>query len=129
MQKRNINRSLRARVRRLEGEMGASDEPSFRLGYVVQQLPQDYTGERHLAVRRVVGRDDNGREWSEVEERPGPAPRGSAERLPQVCFTETDMKICFGPDFVWGVVRADPRRRQTRADSPANRRPIAMKSR
>ena len=71
------------------------------LGYVVHELPQDYTGERHVAVLRVVGRDDYGREWCEVEERTGPAPQGSAEQLPQACFTDTQMKICFGPDSVW----------------------------
>ena len=93
MRKRNSNRSLRARVQRLEAEMGASDEPSLRLGYIVDPLPTDYTGERHRVVLRAVGRDSYGRQWCEVEERPGSAPRGSADKL-QYCFSETEMKIC-----------------------------------
>ena len=101
MRKRNVRRSLRGRVAYLEAELKGDEGLPMRLGYVVRILPPEYSGESHFAVMRVVGFDNWRREWCEVEERPGPAPRNPAERLPAVCFTETEMKIAFGPDFKW----------------------------
>jgi hypothetical protein len=101
MRKPGIKRSLRSRVTKLESELRRDEEPPMRMGYVIRELERNYVGERHMAVVRVVGNDSYGREWCEVEERPGPAPSTPAERLPVVSLTESDMKLCFGPEFKW----------------------------
>jgi hypothetical protein len=101
MRKQSVKRSLRSRIAKLEWELRRDEELAMRMGYVIRELGCDYVGERHMAVVRVVGKDQSGREWCEVEERPGPAPAEPAERLPVVNFTEGDMKMCFGPEFKW----------------------------
>jgi hypothetical protein len=107
MRRQNIKRSLRSRLQTLEAKVKANDGPAQRIGFITRELPPEYTGERHMAVIRVGGYDGYHREWCEVEERPGPAPRRPAEPLPQLCLTETQMKICFGPEFEWGAIRSD----------------------
>jgi len=96
-----MKRSLRARVEQLETELKRDEELPMRMGYIIRELGRDYVGERHMAVVRVVGKDQSDREWCEVEERPGPAPAEPAERLPLVYYTEDDMGMCFGPEFKW----------------------------
>jgi len=101
MRKQSVKRSLRSRIAKLEWELRRDEEPPMRMGYVIRELERNYVGERHMAVVRVVGNDSYGREWCEVEERPGPAPAEPAERLPLVYYTEDDMGMCFGPEFKW----------------------------
>ncbi len=51
----------------------------FRFGYL-HCLPNDYRGERHRIVTRSLP-DQNGQEWVEYEEVPGPAPSVTGQIL------------------------------------------------
>jgi hypothetical protein len=101
MRKRTVTRSLRGRVQQLESVLSPAEEPANRMGYIIRELPPEYSGERHLAVVRVCGCDNWNRQWCEVEERPGPAPRRPAEPVPAACFTDLEMGTVFGPAFEW----------------------------
>ena len=97
MRKRQVRGCLRARVTDLERRRKSAEGTPTRIGFL-HPLPSSYQGEKHLAVVRMLGHDGYGRECCVVEERPGPPPKCPAERLPDLCFTEIDMKICFA-DF------------------------------
>jgi hypothetical protein len=75
---------LLSRVERLEARMPANTPGKFRAGCLTP-LPEDYTGERHIAVTREPT-GSPGEEWFEFEERPGPAPPGSEEGGFTVCW-------------------------------------------
>lgn len=44
----------------------------FRFGYL-QRLPEEYRGQRHVVIAKVLPKQ-NGQEWVEFQEVPGPAP-------------------------------------------------------
>jgi hypothetical protein len=91
-----MKRSLKARVTRLEAILPPLLEPSCRIGFI-RKLPEDYIGERHVAIVKHGECDKYGREPCEFEERPGPAPRGPRDRVHWLYFTETQMRICGDP--------------------------------
>jgi hypothetical protein len=66
--------ALRSRVERLEVKVEPKKPPLFRAGYL-KTLLADYVGERHVViVKREPPVPPGTVEWSEFEERPGPAP-------------------------------------------------------
>ena len=63
--------ALVTRLKRLEGIRAVQCRPpvEFQFGYVIEELPREYTGERHLVA---VGQLPDGKyQW---EERPGSRP-------------------------------------------------------
>lgn len=62
------------RVRRLESQWTAvaSRQVKIRLGNL-KRLPSDYVGERHIVVAKELS-SQNGQDWVEFEEVPGPDP-------------------------------------------------------
>ena len=95
MKNKNVSRSLRRRLERLEATWQTDERPpSLRIG-ILHELPADYQGERHIAIVRF-GERDGDRQWCEFEERPGPAP-GPPDPIPQLCLTETQMRIIGNP--------------------------------
>jgi hypothetical protein len=68
--------SFRSRMVRLEARTEASQPLKFRTGYLTQ-LPEDFTGERHIFVVKREPTESPYQEWCDFEERSGPAPPGS----------------------------------------------------
>ena len=66
--------TLLSRLERLEVQTAAfaSCQTRFRLGYL-RRLPEDYKGERHVVVAKQLP-SQNGQDWVEFEEVPGPEP-------------------------------------------------------
>ena len=65
--------TLLSRLERLEVRTaGASGQIKFRMGDL-RRLPADYVGERHIVVAKELP-SQNGQEWVEFEEVPGPDP-------------------------------------------------------
>jgi hypothetical protein len=91
-----VQQSLRYRLARLEAALKPLENaPGLRIG-ILRQLPADYEGERHIAITRL-GERDGDRQWCDFEERPGPAPPGPPDPIPQLCLTETQMRIIGEP--------------------------------
>jgi hypothetical protein len=68
--------SFRSRMKRLEARTKASEPLMLRTGFLTQ-LPEDFTGERHVVVLKREPAGSPHQEWCDFEERPGPAPPGS----------------------------------------------------
>ena len=64
--------TLVSRLERLEARSESLQPIRIRYGHL-RQLPADYKGERHVVVTKQLPSQD-GREWVEFEEVPGPAP-------------------------------------------------------
>src|SRR5690349_23355049 len=64
---------LAARVDKIENRAAVN---SIQVTYceVVKRLPEEYKGERHTVLTKRLGKDKNGNECGELEERPGPHP-------------------------------------------------------
>ena len=72
MKRLNSRGTLFARLERLETcAAAASRSPRIRVGHL-KRLPRGYTGERHIVVKELPSQD--GREWADYEEVPGPDP-------------------------------------------------------
>ena len=77
---------LRARLKRLESRPGLRQQHSCQIGVVKRRLPEDYVGERHIALMESSPRIG----LCEFEERPGPAPPGSEDRYGRIILTEAE---------------------------------------
>jgi hypothetical protein len=68
-----MTRGLVAGLARLESRTTTAEcRVTIRFGHL-KRLPPDYTGERHVVVARELPAQD-GQEWVEFEEVPGPDP-------------------------------------------------------
>jgi hypothetical protein len=82
---------LRSRIERLEATQRAVAEEVLQIG-LLKRLPEDVTGERHVAiVKRTVVSPNY--EACEFEERLGPAPAISEPEGCRVYLTEDDMRL------------------------------------
>ena len=95
MAKQRIKRSLRARLQRLEAELKATEEPSYRFG-IVRPLPPGYTGEKHVVIVEY-GNIDGDRQWCKFEERAGPPPSGPRDPVPWIYYTEQKLRVAGYP--------------------------------
>ena len=70
-----MKRSMLVRVEVLE-ELAVRSRPVFlRYGWLANQLPEDYEGERHYIPVNCKATGSPLIEWCEFEERAGPDPR------------------------------------------------------
>jgi hypothetical protein len=68
-----VNRALLARLQRLEARPGVGKPVFFRYGWL-HALPDDYAGERHVAIVSREPTMTPNVEWCVFEERPGKGP-------------------------------------------------------
>jgi hypothetical protein len=85
-----MKRSLRLRLEKLEAEIVASTGPTRRVG-VLWKLPDDYEGERHVAIVTRHSSPSSLLEGYIFEERPGPAPPGYDDGVRNVYLTADEM--------------------------------------
>jgi hypothetical protein len=77
-----MTRGLVARLAGLESRRSTSEcRTTIRFGHL-KRLPRSYTGERHVVVARELP-SQNGQEWVEFEEVPGPGPKPPEVSLPR----------------------------------------------
>ena len=69
---------LISRLERLESQSQLGKPAVFRYGWL-KPLPEDYQGERHVALLKCEPTLRPFVEWCEFEERPGVAPAGAAD--------------------------------------------------
>ena len=86
-----MSRTLMSRLTRLEARATAAEQARFRIGYVTT-LPENFVGEKHIAILSRL-RTDDGMEVCACEERSGPAPAGTEIADCQVYLNEIDMKL------------------------------------
>jgi hypothetical protein len=73
--------TLLSRLERLELRTAeVSCKVRFQLGHL-KRLPEDYVGERHIVVAKELP-SQNGQEWVEFEEVPGPDPNPPLPQQP-----------------------------------------------
>lgn len=83
-----MKRTLVARLKRLESRRRENTPLRIRIG-VLKMLPEDYSGEKHVAV--VNPRPTAGdMQWCEFEERPGRGPMGCDDSVPRIYLTEDE---------------------------------------
>jgi hypothetical protein len=87
-----MRRALLARLERLEERPEVSKPLLLRCGWV-HPLPDDYTGERHIATVRREPRISPNVEWGQFEERPGPAPPSLEDPGRAIYLTPDEMNI------------------------------------
>ena len=64
---------LLTRLERLECRVAVEPQGAkIRMGHL-KRLPRHYFGERHIVIAKLLP-DQDGQEWVEYEERPGPDP-------------------------------------------------------
>ena len=72
MRRSQTRGTLLRRLERLEVRTAATRSVKFRFGNL-RRLPEDYKGERHTVIAKHLP-SQNGQEWVEFEEVPGPDP-------------------------------------------------------
>src|SRR5689334_10336364 len=92
---------LAARMHKLENRAAVS---SIEVIYceVVKRLPKEYKGERHEVLTKRLGKDKNGHQCGELEERPGPDPNhwvepGPGQFVSQIIARAVDPEPRFCP--------------------------------
>ena len=75
MRTKHAKSALWRRLERLEASIVRARANKLRFGHI-RELPREYQGDRHVIIAKRLGIQD-GNEWVEYEERPGPRPPGS----------------------------------------------------
>ena len=81
-----------SRLKRLETHSRLRRNCDYRIG-LLRKLPDEYVGERYIAVVETEGASSSDRRWCEFEERPGPAPPGSDDGIPRIYMSEDEMNF------------------------------------
>ena len=81
-----------SRLNRLETHPGLRPACSFRTG-LLKRLPEDYFGERHVAIIEREPFSSYHAVQCEFEERPGPPPPRSDDGVPRLYLSEDEMRI------------------------------------
>jgi hypothetical protein len=74
-----VRARLLVRLQRLEAERPSGQPALFRYGWL-KPMPNDYAGERHVAIVKREPTRAPGVEWCEFEERPGTSPASLEDR-------------------------------------------------
>jgi hypothetical protein len=84
--------TLKSRLKRLEVQTRQAERAIIKIGRL-KQLPDDYTGPRHVVdVDRNAARSPND-ETFEFEERPGPAPRSCRDDTIRIYVSADDLMV------------------------------------
>ena len=84
-----MNTRLLARLETLEKVRSPQASIAYRMG-VLKPLPRDFAGQRHIALVKRGGVQQNV-EWCEFEERPGKAPAAQDDGIPTIYLSELEM--------------------------------------
>ncbi|MGD0182919.1 MAG: hypothetical protein ABSC15_24160 [Terriglobales bacterium] len=79
---------LLTRLDRLEAVLAVKQVGVISYGWL--NMLRNYEGERHVVLLRREPTISPGLEWCEWEERPGPAPSGAEDVVPNDAFREDD---------------------------------------
>ena len=82
---------LVSRLKRLEATT-AGRTIVYRYG-CLKALPNDFVGERHVAIVKQQSTGSPYSEWYDFEERPGPAPLNSVDGSVRIYLAEDDMAL------------------------------------
>jgi hypothetical protein len=80
--------NLARRLKRLETRVAAAGPAVFRYGWL-KSLPDDFVGDRHVAIVKRQATNSPNVEWCEFEERVGPGPIIG----PTLYFSGDDMRL------------------------------------
>jgi hypothetical protein len=84
-----MNTRLLTRLDRLEAALAVKQVGMISYGWL-NTLPANYVGERHIVIVSREPTISPRLEWCEWEERPGPAPSGAEDVVPNDAFREDD---------------------------------------
>ena len=87
-----MNARMLSRLKRLETQPGLLPPSGFRWG-LLKRLPEDYIGERHVAIVEREPPSSSNTGQCVFEERPGPALPGSEDPSFNVYLSEDDMGL------------------------------------
>ena len=88
--RRKVN--LKSRIERLERRPEEQQESVIQFS-LLHKLPDDFVGERHVAVVKRGSSSIPGWEGCEFEERPGPDPGGPDDRICRIFLSELDLRL------------------------------------
>ena len=86
-----MKNSLLARLKKLEASIAPVPSIEYRIG-LLKLLPEDFVGERHIAIVKRGPPGEN-TPWCEFEERPGPPPPGQDDGVPRIYLSEDEINM------------------------------------